>query len=286
VFDILQILPPPPPVIRILDIGAMIWGTEPYEKLRAAGLARVIGFEPQPAECAKLNETHGPSGHTYLPYVVGDGSARTFYLTRHPPSSSVYEPDIELAGKFQTLGDLYQVARTEPVQTHRLDDHAEQIGEVDLVKIDTQGAELDIIRGGQQTLRQALVIHTEVEFVPLYKSQPLFSDIDPAARAMGFSFLKFYSTAGRPFVPLVMNGDPTKRISQMLWGDAVYVRNFMALDALPPERLIKLAVIAHTVYDAYDLAHLALSHHDRARGGGGGGGGDLAGAYLRALSQS
>jgi FkbM family methyltransferase len=278
-FSLLDILPPPKPVIRVLDVGAMMWGTEPYEKLRAAGAAKVIGFEAQPAECAKLNEAHGPAGHTYLPYVIGDGSVRTFYLTRHPPSSSLYEPDMALAAKFQTLGDLYQVARTDTVQTHRLDDLAEQVGEVDLVKLDTQGAEQDILRGGQRTLRNALVIHTEIEFVPLYKNQPLFSDIDPAARALGFQFLKFYSTAGRPFVPLVMNNDPTKRISQMLWGDAVYVRDFMNLEALPPERLVKLAVIAHGVYDAYDLAHHALAHHDRATGG------NLGGAYLDCLAR-
>jgi len=239
----------------------------------------VIGFEAQPAECARLNETHGPAGHTYLPYVIGDGSARTFYLTRHPPASSLYEPDAALVGMFQTLGELHQVVRTEPVQTRRLDDLAEQVGEVDLVKLDTQGAELDILRGGQRTLRNALVIHTEIEFVPLYKNQPLFSDIDPAARALGFQFLKFYSTAGRPFVPLVMNNDPAKRISQMLWGDAVFVRDFMALDALPPERLVKLALIAHEVYGAFDLAHLALARYDRAAGGA------LARAYLARLTQ-
>ena len=113
--DILSIIPPPAPTIRVLDIGAMIGGVDPYEPVRAAGIARVIGFESQAAECEKLNRTHGPRG----------------------------------------LGELYQGVRPEEVQTARLDDLPD-VRPIDLAKINTQDAELDVIRGG----REALVIHT------------------------------------------------------------------------------------------------------------------------------
>src|SRR5688500_16811982 len=163
----------------------MMGGVDPYEPLRAAGIAEVIGFEPQPAECEKLNRTHGPRGHRYLPHFIGDGSRRTFHVTRDGYSSSLYEPDLALASKFQQLGELYQVVRTEEVQTTRLDDLSD-IRPIDLAKIDTQGGELDVIRGGRETLREALVIHTEIEFVALYKNQPLFADIDASLRELGF----------------------------------------------------------------------------------------------------
>jgi FkbM family methyltransferase len=272
VLDILTIIPKPPPAIRVLDIGAMIGGVDPYEPLRGAGIAQVVGFEPQAAECEKLNTAHAAKGHRYLPHFIGDGSRRTFHVTRDGYSSSLYEPDLALASKFQQLGELYQVVRTEEVQTTRLDD-LRDIRPIDLAKIDTQGGELDVIRGGRETLREALVIHIEVEFVPLYKNQPLFADIDAALRELGFVFHKFHEIHGPPFAPLVVNNQPFRRISQMLWGDAVYVRDFMRFDELPRERLIKLAVIVHAMYGAADLAHLALSHADPA----------LAASYLQAL---
>ena len=281
-FDILQILPPPPgrPTVRIVDVGAMAYGKESYARLRAAGVAKIVGFEPQEAECARLNAAHAADGHTYLPYFIGEGSARTFHLTRHPPSASLYEPNLALAGNFQQLGELYAVASTQTVRTRRLDD-IEEARPCDLLKIDTQGGELDAIRGGEQTLRRALFVHTEVEFVPLYKQQPLFADVDAALRSLGFSFHKFSSIAGRPFVPLTVNNDPTKRISQMLWADAVYVRDFMSFDTLEPDALLKIALIAHLVYDAVDLAHFALAAHDRRTGGGG----RLADLYLQGLTR-
>ena len=275
--ELLNILPQPHPTIRVVDVGAMMYGTEPYETLRAAGLARVIGFEPQAEECARLNAAHAARGDRYLPHFVGDGSERTFHFLRHPASSSLYEPDLELAEKFQQLGELYRVLRTQRVQTRRLDD-IEEVRPCDFLKLDAQGAELDIIRGGEQTVRQALVVHTEVEFVPLYKQQPLFADVDRALRAMGFAFHRFYSIAGRAFVPVVADNNPNKRISQMLWANAVYVRDFMRLEELSAEQLLKLAVIARGIYRAVDLAHLALAYHDRAEGG------DLAAKYLNVLT--
>jgi FkbM family methyltransferase len=277
-FDLFGILPKPLPTIRVVDVGAMMLGAEVYDPLRKSGVAQIIGFEPQQAECEKLNATYGPQGHTYLPYFVGDGSPRTFYLTRHAASASLYEPNLPLVAKFQTLAEAYEVMRTEPVQTRRLDE-IEQARPADLIKLDTQGAELDVIRGGTETIREALVVHSEVEFVPMYKEQPLFAEIDQEMRELGFSFLKFYSVAGRAFVPLLVENDPSRRISQMLWANAVYIRDFMRLDRLSPPQLIKLAIIAHELYGAVDLAHVALAEHDRTSGTA------LATAYLGQVTQ-
>ena len=275
-FDLLSILPPPLPVIRVLDVGAMIGGVDVYESLRGAGIAQVVGFEPQAEECAKLNAQHGARGDRYLPYFIGDGSQGKFHVTRDGYSSSLYEPNLPLVSKYQQLGELYQVVRTEPVQTRRLDDLPE-VGSIDLLKIDAQGAELDVIRGGERVTSNSLVVHAEVELVEMYKRQPLFADVDARLRAMGFSFLMFHSMYGRAFVPLMLN-HPANRISQMMWGDAVYVRDVMSLEKLSPEQLLKLAIIMHMMYNAVDLAHLALAHHDRATNA------DLAAKYLRALT--
>lgn len=126
-------------------------------------------------------------------------------------------------------------------------------------------------------LDEAVLIQVEVEFVPLYRDQPLFADVDQLLRSRGFSFHRFMGFGGRPFKPLLRNGNPNEIISQVLWADAVYVRDVTALDTVTPEKLLVLAVILHEVYRSVDLCHLVLVQHDRATGT------DLAPRYLERL---
>jgi hypothetical protein len=53
-----------------------------------------------------------------------------------------------------------------------------------------------------------------------------------------------------------------------MWGEAVYVRDFMKLDELSPGALLKLAVILHENYESCDLAGVVLDAYDRKAGTG------------------
>ena len=275
--DILGILPERP-TIKVIDVGAMSLGadTDPYSALVKAGLARVVGFEPVQAECDKLNAM-ARAGQVYLPYAIGDGRKRTFNICSAPMTSSLYEPNTALLEKFQNLENLVRVVRREEIETHRLDDLREVEG-ADCLKLDVQGAEVDVLNGAAQTLAETLVVHTEVEFVPLYKDQPLFAEVDQRLRQEGFLFHKFTGISGRAFQPLVVNNDLDHPLSQMLWADAVYVKNFMALEKLRPEKLLKLAIILHLAYGSVDLAMQALRAYDMKMKT------DLANTYLRGLT--
>ena len=49
----------------------------------------------------------------------------------------------------------------------------------DLIKLDTQGSELDILKSlSSKQLDEVIYIEIEAEFIELYKNQPLFRDID------------------------------------------------------------------------------------------------------------
>ena len=276
-FPISSLLPPLPR-IKIVDIGAMTLGegTEPYAALLKAVPCDVIGFEPIAAELEKLNRLKKP-GHRFLPHFIGDGTTRTFYECNWPMTSSLLEPNTALLAKFQNLEELTRVTKTYPVETKRLDDIPEVAG-TDLLKVDVQGGELLVFRGAIDTLKDVLVIHTEVEFAPLYKEQPLFADIDTFLRAQGFQVHRL-SLTGRTFKPLIMKSD-ANAASQLLWGDAIYVRDFLAFDQLAPANLLKLAVMLHENYGSCDLAALALEAYDRQCGS------HLQPAYLQKLVTS
>lgn len=270
-FSLLQMLGRSLSTIQIVDVGAMWLGQDhvAYRALLRPGVSRVIGFEPVPAECERLNSMKLP-GHLYLPHFVGDGSERTFVLTNQSMTSSLYEPDLRLCSRFNHLAEVMQPVERSLVKTTRLDDITE-VGKVDFLKVDVQGAEVDVFRGAARVLASTLVVQAEANFVPLYVGCPLFGDVDRSLREHGFEFHTFASIAGRAFRPITAGNDPFAPVKQVLWSDGVWVKSFMRFSEMEPEELLKLAAIVHEVYGSVDLAALALQHHDARVAGSGGG---------------
>lgn len=279
-FHFPDLIPQQPIDVHVCDIGAMTLGpdTDAYGALVTAGMARVIGFEPVQTECDKLNRLYSPE-RIFLPYVIGDGRKKTFYICNNTMTSSLYPPNSELLDRFQNLENLTQVVNTAPVDTVRLDDIPE-VGNVDFLKVDVQGAEADVFDGAPRVLRDTIVIHTEVQFAPMYRGTPLFSEIDIQLREHGFVLHRFAGIGSRTFKPLIVNNNVNTRGTQLLWGDAVYIPDFMNLERLSPEKLLKLTAILHVVYHSYDTAAYFLQEHDRRTGD------NLANRYINRLSEA
>lgn len=253
--------------IKVVDVGANpIDGVAPYAPLLAAGQAEVVGFEPNLDALAKLNKAKGPR-ETYLAHAVGDGRRHTLRHCVAPGMTSLLQPDPRVLALFHGFAEWARVVRTEEVDTVRLDDVPETLS-LDLLKIDIQGAELMVFENALERLRGALVIHTEVEFLPMYIGQPLFSDVDRFLREHGFVLHRFEPLVSRTIKPLLRNNDPYAGFSQLFWADAVFVKDFIRLDNLDSDQLIRLSVILHECYRSYDLvAHLLLEHDRRTRSG-------------------
>jgi FkbM family methyltransferase len=261
--------------INILDVGAALLERPPYQSLVDAGRGRIFGFEPSQQACEQLNREYG-NPHRFFPFFVGDGGPAIFHETNWAPTGSLYEPNSRLLEKFQNLAEVVTPVATHAVNTTRLDDIAE-IGDIDFIKIDVQGSELVVFENASRALSGALLIQTEVEFVELYKGQPMFADVDTLLRANGFQFHTLNGVSGRAFKPLIANGDVNSVFRQALWADALYVRDWMRLEDLSETKLRNYAILAHDVLRSYDLAHLVLFALDSKTGGG------RAADYLRRL---
>jgi FkbM family methyltransferase len=263
-FAIKEILGDKAPMVTVVDIGAMIEGKNRYDGLVEQDLAQVIGFEPEAHEFEKL-KAQADKRHAYLPYFVGSGKPGTFHRCRYNGCSSLYEPDPRIIDLFTAIGASaggnFEVLETSEVQTVRLDD-IKEIQSCDFLKVDVQGAELDVLKGATRTLGKTTVVELEVEFVPLYKDQPLFAEIDIFMRANGFLLHKFHEVAGRAMRPFLVDNDLIKPLSQLLWANAVYIKDVTRFTALPPDMLLKTAAILHEVYASFDMAAFALKAYD------------------------
>jgi FkbM family methyltransferase len=270
-FSLLELLPDLP-TIEVLDLGALeMAGQAPlYLDLAAAGQVRVTGFEPDLAGCVELNRRFRHP-HRFFPKFVGNGKPAKFYETNAPYTGSLFEPNLPLLESFNDLAEVCQVVKVHDVSTARLDD-LEDIDDVDYMKLDIQGAELDAFLGGERALQNAVLIHTEVCFVPIYRDAPLFADIDHHLRSRGFWFHTFLGLTSRTWRPMRVGepGNPTggvdRGIQQRLWSDAIYMKDPMRLEALPTVKLQKLAVLLHHLYNSYDFAYACLATADARLG--------------------
>ncbi|MFE9934514.1 FkbM family methyltransferase [Streptomyces sp. NPDC005533] len=243
---------------HVIDIGANpIDGDPPYRDMLRAGLCRVTGFEPQPDALEALERHKGPL-ETYLPDAIGDGATHTLRVTTASGMTSLFRPDPKRLRLFNGFTEWGRIREEIPVITRRLDD-VEEVSAFDLLKIDIQGAELMVFQGAPEKLAEAVAIHTEVSFVPLYEGQPAFGDVDQELRHQGFIPHAFVGLKLWPIAPVVFGGNFRRPQHQLLETDVVYVRDFGNPESMTDEQVKQLALVAHHVYGSTDLAYHCLS---------------------------
>lgn len=221
-------------MLTLLDIGARDGLHARWSGLPVKG----YGIEADAAECTRLN-AQSINGFRFLPYAVGgkDGEARTFYRTVGAGCSSLLEPNFDALRAFPA-GKLFAVKERLPITTTSLDTicRAESI-QPDVLKLDTQGTELEILRGAPCVLARVLAVEIEVEFIELYRGQPLFRHIDAFMAEQGFTLLGQRRDLWRR-----TGASPSPFGGQLAHGDALYVHE---------TRLAKCPDEAKVIWKAY-----------------------------------
>ena len=241
----------------VLDIGAnLVDGEPPYQRMLDDGLCTVTGFEPQQRALAELLLRKGPM-ERYLPYVVGNGHTQRLKITKAEGMTSLLTPDANQLRLFTGFSQWGSVVEEVDVQTHRLDDL--DIDDFDLLKIDIQGAELMVFQHGRERLRNAVAVQTEVSFVPLYRDQPTFGDVDRELRSQGFVPHSMPAVKQWAIAPTVFDDDVWTPGNQVLEADIVYIRDIAHPEQMTSEQLSHLAMIAFHIYGSVDLAVYCLN---------------------------
>ena len=248
---------------RILEIGALNLGKKEkfYDLLNYFPNSEIIGFEVDKNICKKMNSV-SKVGVKYFPFAIGKKKEiRKFYETNHPMCSSLYKPNHNLLSLYNNMEISFLKEESE-IETVDLDTFVSEnkIGNVDFLKIDVQGAELDIFKGATKTLKNSLFIISEVEFLKIYENQPLFGDVCNFLSDNDFMFHKFLGMGGRSLKPLILNNNKNFP-SQHLWSDAIFIKNVLMIKKLTSREILKLSVIS-ILYECFDLGFFCLNIHD------------------------
>ncbi len=227
--------------------------------------SRLIGFEVDEVLCEEMNRETGDAFHYYAQPIGGVNGEVDFYETVHPMCASLLEPNHAFIEKYNDL-DVMRLQTISKVNTQTLDSFVEDndIGQIDFIKIDVQGAELDVFKNSESVLQSVALIVTEVEFVPIYTDQPLFGDVNDFLSQKGFMFHKFLSLQGRALKPTIYQNNAAFP-STIMWADAVFTPNIFELDKHSKNKLLKTAVLAH-LYGSLDVSYHMLKVFDDAAG--------------------
>lgn len=252
----------------IAEIGARPASSEPepfvklVEKFQGS---KIIAFEPDFELCTNLNETT-PEFYNYIPYALASEKGfRPLYETEHPWCTSLYKPREKFNKKFIGL-QLMDIKRISEIEVKTLHEVFISLGidDLDLCKIDVQGAELEVIYGGGPLINNCVSIVSEVCFNQLYIDAPSFGDIQNFLGQKGLIFHKFISPGRRNLQPTLENRDPNLG-SWLLWSDAIFVSDILNIEKLSSEKLLKLALIA-AAYESVDISVYCFAHHDQKYG--------------------
>jgi FkbM family methyltransferase len=247
-YDSMKFQVPP----TIVDIGANPLDDPPYKPLMDLGLCHVHGFEPQPEAFDKLMAVKG-NLESYTNAAVGDGEVHSLNVYHGSGLSSLFSLDAEAMAFLGRAKRPARLLERFEVKTLRLDD-INEIEHMDLLKIDVQGAEKLIFQNGEKKLSQAVAVVTELRFYPLYEEEPLLDEQISVLSNQGFRLHKFLFIKSQ----MVSNSQkdklrPRKISSQVLDGDAVFVKDLRDPKAVSNSQLRALAILADAVFESYDL---------------------------------
>ena len=265
------------PVV-IVDVGAR-WGfNEEWKVFRDA--LRVYCFEPDKEECDRLNAASG-TNVTYLPFALGAAAGKaTLYHTRLNASTGLYKTNWDYFSRLLNRDNaITEKEETIGVTTLAAALEAAKVGGIDFLKLDVEGAELDVLRGGADyVLSPSLIgVLSEFRFHPEINGSPPFWQLDAYLQERGFRlFDMHFSHQSRRVLPYegladyrLPNGEKFFAYTvhgQIMDGDVLYFRDLLipANSTLrrvaTPVQLLKTACLLE-VYALNDCAAEIVMEH-------------------------
>jgi FkbM family methyltransferase len=154
----------------------------------------ILSFEPVPEVFRILQRTAEDDNRwRVFPFALGASNSKLeINVIADRVLSSFLQPRQDTLERFPEN----RVTRKESVDVRRLDDVFDEclagiVAPRVYLKMDTQGFDLEVVRGGERTLERVLALQTEVSFQPIYERMPSFVNSIDALKTRGFDIVAF-----------------------------------------------------------------------------------------------
>lgn len=248
---------PPDLTITLADVGAA--GGIKDRWAAARGVVSAMLFEPRAGG--------GPRDEgrdRIYPFALGAAAGEAVLnLTAMSNMSSTLVPDTALLARFAKKGAHTRVVGSLTMSVDTLDAVVAREGRrVDAIKVDTQGSELEIMKGARTCLADSVIVaEVEISFLRRYEGQPLFRDIDAFMDDAGFEFHDLYRPKRYRAANAAGIGNAGlgggQRAGRLAYADALFVASeerIAARIAADGDGAALKAIVALLVYGKPDIA--------------------------------
>lgn len=196
----------------IFDVGAHYGETALRYNTLFPG-ASIYSFEPFPDSVAKYQQnTREYTNIKVFENALSNVQGETIFYSN---SSDATNSLLDSNKTDSWIDNETKTNNTITVKTDTVDNFCKRMNLefIDVLKLDVQGAELLTLQGASGMLKGKKInlIYTEVEFIEIYKGQPLFHDITAYLLQYGYKLFGLYTAH-------------TLETGQLAWGDAIYIK--------------------------------------------------------------
>jgi len=228
-------------IINYIDVGCINNFVRPWSNNKQY-LKCVLGFDPRSSAEDKKDYSKNFSEEVnvfnYKCAIFDKEGIFPFYVCHKGECSSLFKPDLQKYiyrnGKRSTNEEKnkrMEIVSITNIKCRRLDSIWEELNiDFDFIKIDTQGADLNVIKSLGKYLDNIVGIHTELNFRSFYENIYLFNYADKYLREKGFYL---YRVLDKPnnywnnFLYLKKNTEKKKQVKlmQRIYNKKIYKIN-------------------------------------------------------------
>lgn len=172
----------------------------------------IYAFEPFPSSYKKLSDLANSSSNIKaFPFALSSCSGSSEFFVNYFSETNSLLPSKKVGS---AIDDLTARVDKISIQTLTLNEFCVEhnIDKIDLLKLDTQGSELEVLKGSSNLLKSQSIsaIYCEVEFMEMYEGQPLFDQVFHYLNQHNYVLYNFFN----------MNFLET---GQLAWADAFFI---------------------------------------------------------------